>query len=210
MILNKMTTLAPKSEKIFVLAPAGTHMARCYYFLHIGTNLDQYMGEPKEFNKIRLTFELPEETKVFKEERGPEPIVISQEYTLSLGEKANLRKLVEGILGKTLTENEADTFDLESLVGEPCLLTIKHKTSKAGNERAEIASAAPLMKGQKCPKQVNASKILTYTNWSQELFETLPNFLKEKMKTSREHREMITGEKVDVASDTVNPEDIPF
>lgn len=194
-----MPTIAPKPVR--TLAPEGTHIARCVGFIHIGTVQETYMGELKDSNKIRLTFELPEETKVWKEGEDPKPVVISQEYTLSMGEKANLRKLVNGMCG-SMSEEEAGCFDVESLVGKACLLTIVHKTSKAGNERAEIATASPLMKGQVCPPQVNPSKILSYSNWDEELYNSQPDFLKDKIKTSKEYLAM-SGEVAD-------PDAIPF
>jgi len=202
-----MTTLAPRTESSFTLAPEGPHLARCISFIHIGTNMDEYMGEAKEFNKIRLTFELPEETKVFKEEEGPKPLVVSQEYTLSMSEKANLRKLVEGIIGTSLHDDEAYAFDVESIVGMPCLITIKNKTSKAGKVRNEIASASKLMKNQVAPPQVNPSKILSFSNWNEELFNKQPEFIKEKIMSSKEYKEM---KGISNDDNQINPEEIPF
>lgn len=199
-----MPTTSPKPETTFTLAPEGTHIARCVGFIHIGTNKDIWEGKPKEFNKIRLTFELPEETKVFKESEGPKPIVTSQEFTLSMGEKANLRKLVEGMVGTSLHDEEAFAFDVESLVGMPCLITIKHRTSKAGKARAEIASASKLMKNQTAPAQVNPSKILSFSAWNEELFNAQPEFIKEKIKSSKEYLAM-KGLNQDI-----DPESIPF
>lgn len=186
-----MTTTAPKQE--IVLPPEGTHIARCYRFIHIGTVEEEFQGEPYQANKIQLTFELPEEKHVFKEGDDPKPFVISSEYTMSMNERANLRKLIEGILGKTMTQEEADLFDLEGLVGMSCLLTIKYKTSAKGRKRAEIASASPLMKGQEAREGYNESKILTYSAWNQEYFDTLPKYLKEKMEGSREYLVMRGG-----------------
>ncbi len=204
-----MATIAPKSErKEFVLAPLGTHVARCISFIHIGTNEETFKGEPKMFNKIRLTFELPNELMEFAD--GKKPMVHSQEYTLSMAPKANLRRLVEGMLGVALRDDEADAFDTESIVGMPCLMQIIHKTSAKGNKRAEIASAMPLAKGQIAPSQVNPSKILSYGNWDKELFEAQPNFIKDKIMSSREYQAMIGGTKETLNSDGTDTEDIPF
>ena len=75
-----------KREKV----PSGTHIARCYEMIHIGTVTWEYLGEVKETDKVRLTFELPAEMRQFNEEEM-QPMVISKEYTLSMHEKANLR-----------------------------------------------------------------------------------------------------------------------
>lgn len=215
----------------YELPPQGTFLARCYQFIHIGTVEDTYMGEVKKFNKIRLSFELPTKTKVFKEGESAKPITVHQEYTLSMGSKANLRKIVEGIIGTTLKDEEAYAFDVESLVGKPCLLTIKHKTSASGKVRAEISSVTELMEGQVCPDQVNPSKILSFSNFDQVLFETLPNFIKDKIKTSEQYNNKFVSSiseedkaKIKAMRDAhnksfekavddfndINPEDIPF
>lgn len=185
-----MATNAKRPQFTRELPPIGTYIARCYQFVHIGSNEDEFKGEKKVFNKIRLSFELPDEMRVFKEGDEPKPMSISQEYTLSMGEKANLRKFVEGMIGTALQKDEAYNFDVESLVGKACLITVIHKVSKAGNKRAEIASASPLMKNQKAPEQINPSKILSYSNFDEAFFESLPQFIKDKIVTSEEYRAM--------------------
>ncbi len=182
---------APKTESTYKIAPIGTHIARCYQFIHIGTIEEEYMGEKRDVNKIRLTFELPLEKQIFKEGEEAKPVVISQDYTFSMAPKANLRKLVEGIIGTTLADHEADSFDVDSIIGMPCLLNIIHKTSKAGKERAEIANASPLMKGMTAPEQINTSKILNYEKFDMDFFNTLPAFLREKMTSSEEFESMM-------------------
>ena len=82
------------SGKSFSPVDAGNYVARCYSMIQIGTIPEEYKGEKKEANKVRLTFELPTETKVFKEENGEQPYVVSKEFTLSLHEKASLRKFL--------------------------------------------------------------------------------------------------------------------
>lgn len=224
-----MPTTAPKPKSNYTPAPAGTHVARCFQYIQIGTVQEEYMGKPKMMNKIRLSFELPNEKKIWKEGEPEKPWVIHQEYTLSMAEKANLRKLVEGMIGTTLIDEEAFNFDTETLVGMACIVSIKHKTSAKGNVRSEIASASPLMKGMECPAQFNPSSILTYSSWSEEKFESLPDFLKEKLMGSEEFKNRLTPEEKktivesrdkeldnfvkadskDTGSD-ISPEDIPF
>jgi len=70
---------------------AGSYPARCYSMIHIGTIKENFQGDEKTMNKVRITWELPTELKVFKEENGEQPHVVSKEFTLSLHEKATLR-----------------------------------------------------------------------------------------------------------------------
>lgn len=219
-----MPTQAPQPKSNFTPAPSGSHVARCFQMIQIGTIQEEYMGNPKMMNKIRLSFELPNEKKSWKEGEPEKPWVIHQEYTLSMAEKANLRKLIEGMIGTTLIDEEAFAFDVESIVGKACILNVKHKTSAAGNTRAEIASAAPLMKGMECPLQFNPSNILTYSTWDQSKYDVLPDFIKEKMQGSVEFKNMLTAEDKDnivalreqakqgekSTSSEIDVDDIPF
>lgn len=203
-----MPFTAPKSESTFDLVPAGNHVARVYRFLHLGTAPETYMGEEKMMNKIMIGFELLNETKVFKEERGPEPYVISREYTLSMGEKANLRKLVEGMYGVALQDGEADAFDLMGLVGEACLLNVVHKKSEKGTTYAMIQGASPIPKGMTVPPAHNKPQVLEYASWNEDLFRSFPDFIKEKFAKSVEFKKM-RGIVSNVEED-ISPEEVPF
>lgn len=171
------------------LTPAGNHVARCYSMIHIGTVEEEYMGDVKMMNKARITWELPTELRVFKEENGEQPMVISKEYTLSLGDKANLRKDLDSWRGKALTDEEASKFDITRLIGVPCMLNVIHKASKMGKMYATISAISPMPKGLSCPKQINETFIFDYEeNYSDEKIASFPDFIKDKIKSSVEYR----------------------
>jgi hypothetical protein len=84
-----------------------------------------------------------------------------------------------------------EEFDVESLVGKECLITIAQKPKKDGTGNyAYIDSTTRIPKGMTCPKAVNEPQILNYTNWNEELYQKLPDFLKEKIATSDEYKTM--------------------
>ena len=114
--------------------PSGSYPARCYSMIHLGTIEENILGTVKKLNKVRITWELPTELKVFKEENGEQPHVISKEFTLSLHEKATLRNFLKNWRGKDFTEDEAKEFDIEKSVGAPCMLNITHKKSTTSIE----------------------------------------------------------------------------
>lgn len=191
---------------------AGSYPARCYSMIHIGTVTENFQGESKQMNKVRITFELPTELKVFKEENGEQPIAISKEFTLSLHEKATLRSFLKNWRGQDFTEDEAKSFDIEKLIGVPCMLNITHKQSKDGTKTyAEIGSISKLPKGLECPPQINPSFIWTYEDFDQAKFNTLPEFLRQKMVTSFEyiHATTIANEIQVVEAEEVT-EEVPF
>lgn len=185
-----------QSQKEFKLIPAGTHLARCYQFIHIGHVPNTFPGATSAIiNKIRLTWELPEEMTVFKEGTAPQPFSISQDYTLSMNEKANLRKMIQSWTGRNLTDEEAESFDVESLVGMDCLITISH-SEKNGKKYANIQNITKCPAKMPCPPQVNPSKVINWENINKETYDALPEFLKKKLMESKEYRKWMGIEEV--------------
>ena len=183
-----ITATTTTNNKKFEPIPAGSYPARCYSMIEMGTNQETYQGVDKMVNKVRITWELPTEMQVFKEERGPEPRVISKEFSLSMHEKANLRGFLESWRGKSFNDNEATAFDVTNLLGVPCLLSITHKMAQNGNTYANISSVSLLPKGMECPEMINKRQELSFDNFKEELFESLPDFIKEKIQTSQEYQ----------------------
>jgi len=171
--------------------PAGNHVARCVSMVHIGTIEENYQGETKFANKVRLTWELPNERKVFHEEKGEQPYVLSKDFTLSMHEKANLRKALESWRGKAFTEKEAEAFNITVLLGKPCMLNVIWKEKKDGNMRADIAGITAMPKGIPCPPQENPTTIFTINSPDWDMFDTLPDFLKGKIRESNEFKAML-------------------
>jgi len=174
------------------LIPSGNYVARCYSMIEIGTVKESFQGEEKTLHKVRIGWELPTELKVFKEENGEQPYVISKEYTLSMNEKASLRKMLASWRGKDFTESEAKSFDITKLIGVACMLNIIEKpgTKDPSSVYNEIASVSPMIKGMQCPQQVNPTFELSYDKFDFDMFESLPDFIKDKMKTSEEFRKV--------------------
>ena len=194
--------------------PSGSYAARCFSMVHMGTIEETILGTVKKLNKVRITWELPTELKVFKEENGEQPHVISKEFTLSLHEKATLRNFLKNWRGKDFTEEEAKSFDIEKLVGARCMLNITHKQSKDGTKTyAEIGSVSTMPKGLICPPQINPSFVWTYDNFDVSKFGLLPDFLKNKMVNSEEYKHAVTGGQEHESHTNNVPEledDLPF
>jgi hypothetical protein len=162
---------ATNESKQRELLPAGTYIARCYQMIHIGTVTENILGKEKTLNKIRIGWELPTELKVFDENKGEQPLIISKEFTLSLNEKSTLRQYLKNWRGKDFTEDEARKFDVTALIGATCVLNIIHKTAKNGNIYAEIGNISPMIKGSFCPPQFNASLVFSYEPFDEHVFQ---------------------------------------
>lgn len=187
-----MPTLPDKTSlKEFAPVPVGTHLARCISLIHIGHIPNTIKGAKSDIrNVIRLTWELPEELLPAKDGETGMPYVISQDYTLSMHEKASLRKLVQTWLGTKMTDEEAENFDVESLIGKACLLNVIHTVSNAnGKTYGNVQSVTSLPGKMKCPEQVNASSIYTWDTMTPAEMDLIPPFITAKMKTATEYPE---------------------
>jgi len=203
---------APRKERTQrEILPAGTYLARLYSIIELGTSSYTWQGKEIASHKVQLTWELPTEMKVFDEAKGEQPRVIGDSYGFSMAPKANLRNVVvHGMLGTSLTDTEADGFDIDSLLGNPCLLSIGHQPDKNDPEikYERILSVSPLMKGQTCPDQINPSVTLYFNDWKPEVFEKVPKWLQDKITASPEYQSM-SGSK-HVTTDEISADSIPF
>lgn len=187
MAINATASSFEKKE----LIPASNYVARCYMMIHIGTITEVINGKPVLLNKVRIGWELPTEQRVFSEEKGEQPFAIYKEYTLSMYDKSNLRKTLASWRGKDFSEEEAKCFDITKLLGVTCMLNIIHKPSKDGTRMyEEIGSVSPMPKGFDCPPQINSNIVLEYDNFNYSIYNSLPNFIKEKINKSKEYIEM--------------------
>ncbi len=143
-----MAIMAKKTGGDFVLPRAGLQNGVCSKVFDLGIQTTTYSNETKTQHKIMVLWELSEIINDPENENHGKRLIAHKEYTLSLNDKANLRKDLEMWRGRQFTPEElADGFDLEKLLGIPCTLTLVHKTSAAGNERADVASVAPPQAG---------------------------------------------------------------
>jgi len=204
-----MGIYAEKKEGDFVKVEPGTYVARCYSMIEIGTVETEFNGEKKMAHQVNITWELPEELAVFKEENGPEPFVVSKTYNLSMHEKSTLRKDLESWRGVGFTEEEAKHFDITKLLTKPCILSIIHEPKKSDPTKTNvrISSISKLMKGQECAPQINQTRLLSFENWDENLFKVLPEWMQDKIKSSEEYKSRqepamtVVEEKPDVAND---------
>jgi hypothetical protein len=173
----------------YQIPPEGNHVARCVRVIDLGTQRDSYMGKPKIMHKAMVAWELPDEKAVFDEERGEEPFLVSKEYTVSLGERANLRHDLEAWRGKQFTEAELKAFDISKLIGAACMVNVVHRTSKNNRNYASITAVTPLPKGVKkadVPKQTLPSLSYQIEDGNNEVFKALPEWIQKKIMESEE------------------------
>lgn len=71
-------------------------------------------------------------------------IRVFTEASNTLTRKSKLRKIVEGLIGRTLTKEEVQGFDLETLVGLECQIVVKHEQGADGNIYSRVETVISL------------------------------------------------------------------
>lgn len=126
----------------FTPAPAGVHQAVCVDVIDKGiVEVAGFNGgPPKKKHMVSIAWQIAETRDDGKR------FVIYRRYTLSLNEKASLRRDLESWRGKPFSREEEMGFDVEKLIGANCLLNVQHKP--AGDKvYANVVSIMPLVKG---------------------------------------------------------------
>lgn len=121
---------------------AGMHHAVCARVYDLG---DQLGFEGKTQHQVVIMWELEERQS--KGDYSGKRFLVTKKYTASLNEKAKLRKDLDSWRGRPFTEEEAQGFDLEKLIGVNALLNIAATQTKAGKTFMAVASVNPPMKG---------------------------------------------------------------
>lgn len=133
-----MIVREPESQ--FVQAPPGVHSAVCVDEIDMGLVANRFDPESDPVPTVRLVWQIAEDMPDGK------PFLIKKDYRASLHEKAGLRKDLEGWRGRPFKFEELCGFDLENVVGVPCMLNITEKVSKKGKHFSNIAAIMPLAK----------------------------------------------------------------
>ena len=190
--------IAPKAEsKPRELVPTGNHIGTLYKITYVGTVNTGFKnddGSDKYQYKVRLTWELPNELRDFGSD-GEEkmlPMSISREMTFSLykSEKqtAVLRTIAHAMLGTALTDQEAEAFDIDELLGKSCMIDVSHEVNNAnGMTFAKATTFSSVPNGFDVPAQINENKVENVSEMSREDIDAMPEFIREKMKGSKEY-----------------------
>jgi hypothetical protein len=167
------------SKRGFIPAPEGEdQLIRLYGIYFVGTHLNNF-GNRQEM--VLGYFEVPRQ----KMDDG-RPFIVHKEYNSSLW-RSNLRKDIEGLLGRKLRDSETNEFDAELLLGSLGKADIIHKTSKLGNQRAEIGEVSRVAPGTVAPPQYNPSAIYRLEDgMDEETLAALPALVKKKIRESDE------------------------
>lgn len=167
--------------KDFKKVPPGAHFAICNMVVDCGLQ-EGFGGKPQ--HKVYLRWEVPDE-RVSYEKDGQTiegPCSVGGMYTLSLSEKANLRKVLENWRGRSFTPQELQGFDITQVLGKCCQIMVTHSED---GKYANVTGVMGISKDQKARAQnvQPENKPIAYSldDHSATTFNALPNWLKEKI-----------------------------
>lgn len=135
--------------------------------------------------KILLGWELPDE--LIQVENEKRPMVISKEYSLSLGKKSNLRRDLVAWRGREFSQEELMGFVVEKVLDKGCLLNVVHKQSVDGSRLyANIAGISPLAKSMVLKPRYHKLVHFEIEMGANDVFKALPEWIQKKIQSCEE------------------------
>lgn len=201
------TKSAPKKPEDLV--PAGLQIGRCYGIIDLGSQKGSVQF-PAPKRKILVLWELPELMKVFKEDKGEQPMTVKKKYTYAFSDKSILFKDLKSWFSEK-PEGDMAHWLTDLTIGRTAYLNITQEVFEVGGEKINynsITSVSPLPAKTKCPAAIN--KPLTFDmfgKFDEEKFKALPEWIQKEIQKSPEYGKCI-GAAI-LGDGTVN-DDRPF
>lgn len=202
----------------FKRVPAGVHIGRCYSLIDLGTQLTSGQYGEKMQHKIRIGWELfgedDEGNPLTYEVDGKEmPMVISKNYTMSLGDKANLRKDLSAWRGKDFSDEEAKAFDISKLVGAYCMVNVATSETN-GKTYSNVVGLTPIPAALKNSKPAGVHDVVMFDldKPDMKVFDKFHQHLQDTIKKSPEWARIERGGADQYPDEGVpaGEDDIPF
>lgn len=200
----------------FKRVPPGAYIGRCFSLIDLGTQTTTFQGDTKVAHKIRVAWELFGEdddgTPLTVQVDGREmPMTINKSYTVSLHEKASLRKDLAAWRGRDFTSDEAKAFDVSKLLGSFCMVNVTESEGANGKTYSNVAGLTPLpgaLKNSK-PAGVHALSQFDLDNPDMELFNSFHEKLQEQIRSAPEW-DRAANRQLETADAGCSDDDIPF
>lgn len=200
----------------FKRVPQGVFIGRCYSLIDLGTQHTSGQYGDKFQHKLKISWELFGE-----EENGTPltsdvdgvmmPLTISKTYTVSLHEKAGLRRDLSAWRGKDFTDDEAKAFDVSKLIGAYCMINVTESTTN-NKTYSNVAGITPLpgaLKNAK-PEPVHTNVKFDLDEPNMKVFSTFHEKLQEAIKKSPEWAKSQGTSYTPSSDDSFDDSDAPF
>ena len=169
----------------------GTYPARLFQIIQLGSQ--RFAKNDKEWfsPQILLGFELP--TLSYEGKDGETCNIKSGTYFLSMNPSrlgvVGLREIVDGLRGSIeYTEAELEQFDISTFLGKECEIMLDGVESK-GQVYQNIVGVTPYTGTEKLPK-FREPIMVEVSNFSNIEDYLLPTWIEDKIKMSKEYKEM--------------------
>lgn len=188
------------------ILPAGPYPAIIVGLYGLGTVEKHYQGkDPKDVYEVAFTFELPGIRYEFTEGAGLQPMHLTSTFPFSLFGQSNLGKLVTSLIGRPLTKEEVDSYDIGGLLGKTIMANVTQAPNAKNPDRPynnintgivltdqvramynvewdKIVSSVPFLGISACPE-----------DFVKPSFGEVPNWLRKRMLESHEAKEFINA-----------------
>lgn len=203
----------------FKRVPQGVFIGRCFSLIDLGTQHTTGQYGDKMQHKIRIAWELFGEddagAPLTVDVDGAEmPMTISKSYTVSLHEKAGLRRDLAAWRGKDFTDEEAKAFDVSKLIGAYCMINVTTSETN-GKTYSNVAGITPLpgaLKNAK-PAPVHEHILFDLDKPDMKTFSKFHEKLQDAIKRSPEWAALNGGASQNQSystPDNFDPLDVPF
>lgn len=173
---NKMKPSIPPMEP-------GTYLGICIGVIGLGEQETQWQGKTRYVEKVRFLFEIPEETIEMDGEQKPRQL--SVDFSVAKRATSRIRQFLSGWMGKMLSDEEYANLELYDLLGRNALLGVVRSED---GQYANISTATPLRKSETPQTAVSAPILFDADEWDDAVFETLPDYLQERLKQSAQYK----------------------
>ncbi len=181
--------MKPKKKNTRKPVAGGSYLAVCVYSIGIGEQLHKYADSSNYHDDVVIGFELCGFT--YEEDGKQLPFDVSSTYTASMDERAKLRKHIEAWNGRKMTDEEADAFDTNDLVGRPAMLGIV--LNENGYNNISSIQAIPdsmIQMGMPMPQATMPLIKFDMEPWDQTAFDALPEWAKKRIMKSTEYQKL--------------------
>lgn len=216
-----MSLIVEDTGGSFESTPTGSHLARCYRIVDVGTQKSEYQGQVKYLRKVMLGWEIHgvnDDGTPIKMKDG-RPFAMFKNYTMSWSDKATLRIDLQAWRGKPFSAEEMRRFDLKTVLGAWCMLNVVERQGNDGKMYVNVANISPvpaMIKQAGLPAAINKNEMFSLSEPDWEMFETFSDNLKKKIINSPEFEKAKNPPKASTSASTSPTEvmdddlDIPF
>lgn len=158
----------------------GLHPAVCVAVIDFGIQegSERY---PKPKHKVHLRWACIDEQVEWEKDgqKHQGPAIVGRTFTYGLSENSHLRPILESWRGRKFTEDELEGFDVSTVAGHPCQVTVVHE-HKGDKTYANVASVVAWPRGVPKPT-LTAPPVVVYSPSAhkQEVYESLPQWMRD-------------------------------